>query len=512
MSNKPHVGIIGAGLSGLRCADILIQNGARVTILEARDRIGGRVHQEDFEGHLVDLGPNWIHGSGENPIMTIAEATKTITYDPQGGMLAFSREGLPLTEDVATRVSEFVWSTISEAFEYSNTHAETIPPERSLYNFFEEKVEQTQLSSQEKQLVLDGCKLWGAYVGDSIERQSLKFFRLEECVDGSNFVVASTYKRILEYVAKAAQTHADVRLNQPVVSIDAPPRDSTSAVGQHQVTVQTASGERYQLDDVVVTCPLGWLKRNTQAFTPALPPRLLEAINNISYGRLEKVYVTFPQAFWHTANNPTASSIDTPSPQPPATNPVFVQFLQPSYTDHPGLEWNQECLSLSNLPAPCAHPTLLFYTYGACGTHLVTQLADLPPSAPEYASILTDFLQPFYARLPGYDASSPHCTPTALLATRWQADPYAGHGSYCNFQVGLARGDRDIEALREGAGAGPRRGLWFAGEHTAPFVALGTTTGAYWSGERVAARICERRALAGVGVGGGRDDSLPSGK
>lgn len=43
MASKPHVGIIGAGLSGLRCADILVQNGARVTILEARDRIGGRV-------------------------------------------------------------------------------------------------------------------------------------------------------------------------------------------------------------------------------------------------------------------------------------------------------------------------------------------------------------------------------------------------------------------------------------------------------------------------------------
>lgn len=43
MSTKPHVGIIGAGFSGLRCADILVQNGARVTILEARDRIGGRV-------------------------------------------------------------------------------------------------------------------------------------------------------------------------------------------------------------------------------------------------------------------------------------------------------------------------------------------------------------------------------------------------------------------------------------------------------------------------------------
>lgn len=43
MGKVPHVGIIGAGISGLRCADILTRNGAKVTILEARGRIGGRV-------------------------------------------------------------------------------------------------------------------------------------------------------------------------------------------------------------------------------------------------------------------------------------------------------------------------------------------------------------------------------------------------------------------------------------------------------------------------------------
>ena len=37
----------------------------------------------------------------------------------------------------------------------------------------------------------------------------------------------------------------------------------------------------------------------------------------------------------------------------------------------------------------------------------------------------------------------------------------------------------------------PKKGVWIAGEHTAPFVALGTATGAYWSGEKVALRILE---------------------
>lgn len=40
---KPHVCVVGAGASGLRCAEILLENGWQVTILEARNRIGGRV-------------------------------------------------------------------------------------------------------------------------------------------------------------------------------------------------------------------------------------------------------------------------------------------------------------------------------------------------------------------------------------------------------------------------------------------------------------------------------------
>ena len=39
----PHVCVVGAGIAGLRCADVLLQHGIKVTILEGRDRVGGRV-------------------------------------------------------------------------------------------------------------------------------------------------------------------------------------------------------------------------------------------------------------------------------------------------------------------------------------------------------------------------------------------------------------------------------------------------------------------------------------
>lgn len=308
--------------------------------------------------------------------------------------------------------------------------------------------------------------------------------------------MSSTYQRILKHVSEAALQRAEIRYNQPVVRIEAHPRKTNT---EHHVTLSTADGQLHQFDGVVVTCPLGWLKRNKSSFTPDLPPGLTQAIDHISYGRLEKVYVTFPQAFWH----------DTPESN---NNPLaFVFFLDPTYTNYPGnTPGIQECTSLASLPPPNDQPTLLFYTHGPSATHIVSNISNLPPSSPEYYTFLNTFLRPFYSSLPGYSATSPECKPLAFLATQWQADPYAGNGSYSNFQVGLQEGDRDIEVLRDGAGMGVERGVWFAGEHTAPFVALGTTTGAYWSGERAAAQVCAAYGLGRVGVGSGRDDSLPS--
>lgn len=52
---RPSIGIVGAGISGLRCADVLLENGFQVTILEARDRIGGRVSRIPVDFMIMKL-------------------------------------------------------------------------------------------------------------------------------------------------------------------------------------------------------------------------------------------------------------------------------------------------------------------------------------------------------------------------------------------------------------------------------------------------------------------------
>ncbi|GAB7340300.1 hypothetical protein MBLNU457_6756t1 [Dothideomycetes sp. NU457] len=518
-----NVGIVGAGFAGLRCADVLLQHGHKVTIFEARDRVGGRVAQSNHLGHLVDLGPNWIHGTEGNPISKIAQKTGTKLHAWEESQHIIDTDGSSLPPEEAMEYGQILWDDglIAEAFKYSNENKNSIPVETSLYDFFEERVAKmfqdlpAEQAEKKRKALLNVANMWGAYVGSPVTRQSLRFYWLEECIEGENPFVAETYHKILDEVAKVARGKGRILLNHKVNGI-------TSRQGpDSRPSISTADGKPEEFDEVVVTTPLGWLKRNKTAFKPSLEPRIEKAIDSIGYGCLDKVYITFPSAFWERGFEPstlstsqsnqgldskgstpnvtaTTAPVHQPSSDDSSSNyPGFAHWLSPTYSPNTNpSQWDQQGMNMAALPGSTAHPTILFYIYGPCSQHIASLLTSNPPS--EHDALLLSFFEPYYSLLPNYSADDPACKPAAVLATAWANDEFAGYGSYSNFQIGLEEGDKDIDAIRYGM---PEKGIWFAGEHTAPFVALGTTTGAYWSGEGVAERIMERYVGGTGGIG-----------
>lgn len=134
-------------------------------------------------------GPNWIHGSGNNPILDLAHETKTIAFAPeQGGTSVFDELGHLLTESKGEEISRLVWGIIDDAFKHSNDDSASIPPDRSLMDFFKTRVKEKSLDESTSKLVFQMAHVWGDYVGEPIETQSLKYMWLEECIDDGIFL------------------------------------------------------------------------------------------------------------------------------------------------------------------------------------------------------------------------------------------------------------------------------------------------------------------------------------
>ena len=64
--------VVGAGIAGLTVANALHHAGLECVVLEARGRVGGRLHTLDVAGLPVDLGGSWLHHPSGNPLRRFA--------------------------------------------------------------------------------------------------------------------------------------------------------------------------------------------------------------------------------------------------------------------------------------------------------------------------------------------------------------------------------------------------------------------------------------------------------
>ncbi len=274
--------VVGAGIAGLTAAQTLRQQGHSVTVVEARDRLGGRLWTSNrWQQMPVDLGATWIHGAKDNPLSALADQIKatrlTTSYD---NTLTYNTQGKPLS-DAETRELERWQQRIDTVLE----SAQSANKDQSVQAAVHKALGWSNLTARERQLAqfILNSTLEQEYAG-GIHELSAYWYDAAAAFRGDDTLFSKGYQVIVEHLANGL----DVKLQHTVQKIE---------WSNSRVSIQTNRGE-LQADHAIITLPLGVLKTGQVAFSPPLPARKQTAINTLGMGTLNKCYLRFPTAFW----------------------------------------------------------------------------------------------------------------------------------------------------------------------------------------------------------------------
>jgi monoamine oxidase len=270
--------VIGAGIAGLTAAKLLVGWGYGVAILEATDKVGGRILTDHSLGAAFDLGAGWIHGPRGNPISKLAENVSAKTF---------------LTSDNSFRVFDAQCSVVPKAkilkkqdeFEALLAKVDaTFDPDLPLSKAIEKVAPETKSDPILKWML-------SAYTefdtGGPLDQLSAYYFDEDEAYPGNDVIFSQGYDQILSPLAKGL----DIRLNHPVDRIE---------YEKGEGAYLYVGNERFESSFVICTAPLGVLQKGSIAFEPKLPRAVTKSISNIGMGNVTKLALKFDEAFWPT--------------------------------------------------------------------------------------------------------------------------------------------------------------------------------------------------------------------
>ena len=276
-SNEKTVVVIGGGISGLAAAKKLKEKGFTVIVLEAQEKVGGRIRTDRSLGVAFDEGASWIHGPIGNPITSLASIAGANTFlTSDDSVEVFNTNGIAYSDTVLTSTEKQFESAL-------NTVRSAGTQTKSFQTVFN-SLYPTQAND----------KLWkymlSAYLefdtGGDISKLSSKFFDDDEAYSGADVIITNGYDKVTDYLT----TGLDIRLNTRVSSINY----ANAKVGI------TANGNKIEADYVVVSVPLGVLKNNAISFSPELPTNKINAISNTNIGNVNKFLLVWNTPFWDT--------------------------------------------------------------------------------------------------------------------------------------------------------------------------------------------------------------------
>uniref|UniRef100_A0AAR2LAQ8 [histone-H3]-N(6),N(6)-dimethyl-L-lysine(4) FAD-dependent demethylase n=1 Tax=Pygocentrus nattereri TaxID=42514 RepID=A0AAR2LAQ8_PYGNA len=240
--------VIGAGPSGLAAARQLQNFGMQVVVLEARERIGGRVWDDSSLGVTVGRGAQIVNGCVNNPIALMCEQLGVRMHKLRE-RCDLIQEGGQITDPAIDKRMDFHFNAILDVvseWRKDKTQHHDAPLGEKIQEVYKTFLQESGIQFSE------------------LEEKVLQFH-----LSNLEYACASTLDQV-----KSINYSGDV------------------------VKVTTSSGTQYTAQKVLVTVPLALLQKNVIQFNPPLPDRKLKAIHSLGAGIIEKIALQFPYRFW----------------------------------------------------------------------------------------------------------------------------------------------------------------------------------------------------------------------
>ncbi|KAI0982820.1 hypothetical protein GJ496_003040 [Pomphorhynchus laevis] len=312
--------IIGAGIAGLSAARQLKSFGLNVIILEARDRIGGRIATWRRNQYIADLGAMLLTGTGGNPCAILQRQIGMDLIPIKSECPLYDSAGRPVSQNLDDAVERefnslldvcsFLSHSLSEKSKQNLSLGQTF---EALYHLQERKalcMATTQLKMYCSENDTDKDIPYHVYMSPAERRlldwhlANLEFANagpLEHVslcnwdqdddfeLQGSHMFVCSGFSSI----PLALSEGLDVQLSTPIISIN--------HTRSRDIQVISSDNTTYHCDACLVTVPLGVLKDDVIRFEPQLPDWKLQAIKRLGYGNMNKVVLCFEKSFWENS-------------------------------------------------------------------------------------------------------------------------------------------------------------------------------------------------------------------
>ncbi len=309
--HEADVAIIGAGLTGLTAAAALERAGLSVIVLEARDRVGGRLLNHDLgDGHVVELGGAYL-GEKQERLEALASELRIDTFETfAAGKAVLHRNGANKTYDSAGNLGMFIADPVgASAYVLAQQRLERLSRRvpvgapwdaRDAKHLDETTVEEwmsRKMRSQRGKELL-GIAIRGILASEPGDLSLLALLNYMRSAggDSSGFDRLTRLRRDLRYrfvggsqrlcVELAARLDGEILLEHPAREVTQSSRAVVVHVGSLGITTK----------DLVFTGPPALLEHIR--WTPRLPEPWTSLARGGPLGRAAKVYLVYDEPFW----------------------------------------------------------------------------------------------------------------------------------------------------------------------------------------------------------------------